>query len=182
MFIKLLPWCQLSLNFGQRFHQHQETASRTFEITFSSAPGIVSKWQWSDSVPIKWKTVTQGRMGKVACKASTEIGHCAWRMIGRQSTNNSKSVIILFLELMVWMIITWCWFWCVEGGHVYICADDSLAMMLENRMIDRYEGEDMMVVASFKGGKRNMWAIIIIIMIIIAIVNLQPHFSIIINH
>ena len=36
-------------------------------------------------------------MGKVACKASTEIGHCAWRMIGRQSTNNSKSVIIFFL-------------------------------------------------------------------------------------
>ena len=43
-------------------------------------------------------------MGKVACKASTEIGHCAWRMIGRQSTNNSKSVIILFSELMVVML------------------------------------------------------------------------------
>ena len=42
-FIKLLPRCQLSLNFAQRFHQHQETASRTFEITFSSAPGTVSK-------------------------------------------------------------------------------------------------------------------------------------------
>ena len=43
--------------------------------------------------------------------------------------------------------------------HQPLCGDVSYAMMLENKNDldnDRYEGEDMMVVASFKGGKRNM--------------------------
>ena len=32
---------------------------------------------------------SQGKMGKVACKASTDIGTCAWKLLGRQPANRS---------------------------------------------------------------------------------------------
>ena len=32
----------------------------------------------------------QGKLGKVACKASSEIGSCAWRLMGRQPANKSR--------------------------------------------------------------------------------------------
>ena len=38
----------------------------------------------------------QGKVGKVACKASSQIGSCAWRLMGRQPANKSGSLHCCF--------------------------------------------------------------------------------------
>ena len=40
----------------------------------------------------KYTRIMQGKLGKVACKASTQIGSCAWRLMGRQPANKSRSL------------------------------------------------------------------------------------------
>ena len=82
----------------------------------------------------------QGKLGKVACKASTEIGSCAWRLIGRQPANKSR---------------------CLDCDHDHDHDDDDdYADGGDDGDDDdddqRHDGEEVMVVAGMKGGKRNM--------------------------